>query len=87
MVVDGLTTEIRLAAASLAAFPTRLFQTEAALLDKPIGPHAIESARKELLAEAQPIDDIRSTADYRKQVAANLLEEFLLSLCSGEPLK
>ena len=85
MVVDGLTTEIRLAAASLAAFPTRLFQTEAALLDKPIGPHAIESARKELLAEAQPIDDIRSTADYRKQVAANLLEEFLLSLCSGEP--
>jgi CO/xanthine dehydrogenase FAD-binding subunit len=86
-VVNGLTTEIRLAAASLAAFPTRLFETEAVLLDKPIDPHAIESARKQLLAEAQPIDDIRSTADYRKQVAANLLEEFLLSLCSGEPLK
>jgi CO/xanthine dehydrogenase FAD-binding subunit len=40
-----------------------------------------------LLEEAQPIDDIRSTADYRKQVAANLLEEFLLSLCSGERLQ
>jgi len=33
-----------------------------------------------LLAEAQPIDDIRSTADYRKHVAANLLREFLLEL-------
>ena len=84
LVVNGVITEIRLAAASLAAFPTRLFQTEAVLLDKPIDPQAIESARKQLLAEAQPIDDIRSTADYRRQVAANLLEEFLLSLCSGE---
>jgi CO/xanthine dehydrogenase FAD-binding subunit len=83
MVVDGLITELRLAAASLAAFPTRLFRTEAALLGKPIAPGAIESAREALLAEARPIDDIRSTADYRKQVAANLLEEFLLSLCSG----
>jgi CO/xanthine dehydrogenase FAD-binding subunit len=86
-VVNGLTTEIRLAAASLAAFPTRLFRTEAALVDRPIDPQAIESARKVLLEEAQPIDDIRSTADYRKQVAANLLEEFLLSLCSGERLQ
>jgi xanthine dehydrogenase iron-sulfur cluster and FAD-binding subunit A len=25
----------------------------------------------------KPIDDIRSTAEYRKQVAANLLEDFL----------
>jgi CO/xanthine dehydrogenase FAD-binding subunit len=86
-IVNGLTTEIRLAAASLAAFPTRLFRTEAALVDRPIDPQAIESARKVLLEEAQPIDDIRSTADYRKQVAANLLEEFLLSLCSGERLQ
>ena len=33
-----------------------------------------------LLGEAQPIDDIRSTARYRATVAANLLEEFLRSL-------
>jgi xanthine dehydrogenase iron-sulfur cluster and FAD-binding subunit A len=31
-----------------------------------------------LLSEAKPIDDIRSTAQYRMRVAANLLEEFLL---------
>jgi CO/xanthine dehydrogenase FAD-binding subunit len=28
----------------------------------------------------RPIDDIRSTAEYRKHVAANLLEEFLNEL-------
>ena len=33
-----------------------------------------------LLAEVVPIDDIRSTAEYRKCVAANLLEEFLTGL-------
>jgi OHCU decarboxylase len=32
------------------------------------------------MREAQPIDDIRSTADYRRSVAANLLEEFLARL-------
>jgi CO/xanthine dehydrogenase FAD-binding subunit len=72
--------EIRLAAASLAPFPTRLYQTEAALLDKPITKETIQAARHALLAEAQPIDDIRSTAEYRKRVGANLLEEFLLEL-------
>jgi len=83
VVNNGLITELRLAAASLAAFPTRLFQTEAALLGNPIGARTIESAREALQAEAKPIDDIRSTAEYRKRVAVNLLEELLLSLRSG----
>lgn len=78
----GVITEIRLAAASLAAFPVRLYQTESALLGQPINSLTIQSARDVLLAEARPIDDIRSTAEYRKCVAANLLEEFLLQLLS-----
>jgi CO/xanthine dehydrogenase FAD-binding subunit len=84
MVVNGSITELRLAAASLAAFPMRLWGTEAALLGKRVAPRAIASAREALVAEARPIDDIRSTAEYRKRVAANLLEEFLLSLGPGE---
>jgi CO/xanthine dehydrogenase FAD-binding subunit len=76
--------EIRLAAASLAAFPTRLYQAESALLGHRIGPHSIQFARTALLAEAKPIDDIRSTAKYRIRVAANLLEEFLKKLRSPE---
>ena len=81
-VENGVITEIRLAAASLAPFPARLYQTEAALLGKRIDLRVIESAREALLSEAKPIDDIRSTAEYRKRVASNLLEEFLLEMCT-----
>jgi len=83
LIREGLVGEIRLAAASLAPFPARLYKTEAALAGKAVDAAVIESARQILLAEARPIDDIRSTAEYRKQVGANLLSEFLRSLTVG----
>jgi CO/xanthine dehydrogenase FAD-binding subunit len=76
----NIVKEIRLAAASLAPYPARLYKTEAALLAQPITPETRRASRQALLAEAQPIDDIRSTAEYRKHVGANLLEEFLLAM-------
>jgi CO/xanthine dehydrogenase FAD-binding subunit len=77
---EGVIREIRLGAASLAPFPMRLLQTEAALLGQTVTPDTIQSAQHALLAEMKPIDDIRSTAEYRQRVAANLLDEFLLQL-------
>jgi CO/xanthine dehydrogenase FAD-binding subunit len=77
---DGVIREIRLGAASLAPYPSRLLQTEAALLGQALTDDTNQSARRTLLAEVKPIDDIRSTADYRNRVAANLLDEFLLQL-------
>ena len=77
---DSLIDEIRVSAASLAPFPTRLTKTEKALAGKAPGADVIQAARHALLAEAHPIDDIRSNAQYRKVVGANLLEEFLHSL-------
>ena len=77
LLVDGTVHEIRLAAASLAPFPVRLNRVEAAICGKAIDAELIQSARSALLAEVRPIDDIRSTAEYRSRVAANLLEEFL----------
>jgi CO/xanthine dehydrogenase FAD-binding subunit len=76
--------EIRLGAASLAPYPVRLFSTEAALLGKALTRETLQAARGALLAEIKPIDDIRSTAEYRRRVAVNLLEEFLLELRRGE---
>jgi xanthine dehydrogenase iron-sulfur cluster and FAD-binding subunit A len=58
----------------------RLLQTEAALLGQTISRGTIQSAQRALLAEMKPIDDIRSTAEYRQRVAVNLLEEFMLQL-------
>lgn len=77
---DGVVREVRLAAASLAPFPIRLHGAEAALLGRPLTRETVLAARAALLGEAQPIDDIRSTAGYRRQVAVNLLEEFLLEV-------
>jgi CO/xanthine dehydrogenase FAD-binding subunit len=79
-------SEIRLAAASLAPFPVRLYKTETALLGQAITKETIQVARRVMLGEAQPIDDIRSTAEYRRRIGANLLQEFLLELSNeGAP--
>lgn len=85
LISDRAIQEIRLAAASLAPFPARLYKTETTLAGRSVDEGVIESACRSLLAEAQPIDDIRSTAEYRKQVGANLLAEFLQSL-TAEPV-
>jgi CO/xanthine dehydrogenase FAD-binding subunit len=77
---DGCIEDIRLGAASLREYPTRLIAAEQSLAGKTISTATIAAARAAVLTEARPIDDIRSTAKYRATVAANLLEEFLHTL-------
>ena len=77
---DGLIEHIRIALGSVAPMPMRCHQTEAVLADRMLDRAAIEEAMSAIVAEISPIDDIRSTAEYRKRVAVNLLEEFLTSL-------
>jgi CO/xanthine dehydrogenase FAD-binding subunit len=77
---NDVVEDIRIGAASLREFPTRLTATEQSLLGKPITPKTIAAARAALLTESKPIDDIRSTAKYRAAIAGNLLEEFLRTL-------
>ena len=83
-VEHGAIVDIRLGAASLADRPLRLEATEASLRGASLASPEIEAtvrrARAALMAEARPIDDIRSTARYRTHVAANLVEEFVRSL-------
>jgi xanthine dehydrogenase small subunit len=63
----------RLAFGSVAPTVIRARRTEAALARG----ESIEAAQRTLLDELAPIDDIRSTAAYRRQVAANLLAAFM----------
>jgi len=62
----------RIALGSVAATTVRLPKTEAALAKG----LSIEEAAKVLVAEIKPIDDVRSTAEYRLTVAGNLLRRF-----------
>ena len=62
----------RLALGSVAPTVIRLPETEAVLE----AGGSIEEARQALAREIRPIDDIRSTAEYRRRVSGNLLEQF-----------
>jgi CO/xanthine dehydrogenase FAD-binding subunit len=61
-----------LALGSVGPTVVRLPRTEALLASGT----PIEAALDALRAEISPIDDVRSTADYRRDVAANLVREF-----------
>ena len=81
----GLTTddrikEVRIALGSVAPIPIRCTKTEAALINKPIDAKTIAAASAALAAEISPIDDLRSTRNYRLKVSLNLLEDFLSRL-------
>lgn len=69
--VDG--PEVRIALGSVAETVVRLPGTEAVLNNR----GTLAEAQAALRAEIHPIDDIRSTADYRREVSANLLADFL----------
>ena len=69
--------DIRLAYGSVAPVPLRCTRTEAILRGREISDQTIASAEQELLGEIAPIDDVRSTAAYRRRVSANLLGDFL----------
>lgn len=77
---DGTIEHIRIALGSVAPVPIRCSQTEAVLADRVLDGGAIEEAKAAIVAEISPIDDIRSTADYRRRVTVNLLDEFLTGL-------
>jgi len=63
----------RIAFGSMAPTVFRARRTEAALARG----ESIEAAQRALVEELSPIDDIRSTAEYRRRVAANLLARFM----------
>jgi CO/xanthine dehydrogenase FAD-binding subunit len=73
VVVAGIAGERpRLAAGSIAPTVVRLTRTEAVLA----AGGSVDDAQQAMLAEIAPIDDIRSTAEYRRRVAANLVGQF-----------
>jgi CO/xanthine dehydrogenase FAD-binding subunit len=61
----------RIALGSVGPTVVRLPRTEGLLARGDIS-----AAQRELEAEIHPIDDVRSTADYRRTVASNLLARF-----------
>ena len=74
---DGAWIDTRVALGSVAAVPVRARATEAALDGQQPVRAAADAAVAALEAEIQPIDDVRSTADYRRLVAGRVLRRLI----------
>jgi CO/xanthine dehydrogenase FAD-binding subunit len=79
---NGRIDDVRLAVGSVAPIVVRCVQTENVLKGQKPDAATVKSAQASLLREISPIDDIRSTANYRLQVASNLLTDFVATLKS-----
>jgi CO/xanthine dehydrogenase FAD-binding subunit len=72
--------DVRIALGSMAPIPIRCVQTESALRAQTINAETLGAATSALTTEISPIDDLRSTRDYRLRVSLNLLEDFVQQL-------
>jgi xanthine dehydrogenase small subunit len=68
---------VRLALGSVAPTPIRTPATEAVLEGSAPTPEAADAAVAALEAEIEPIDDVRSTAAYRRAVAGRVLHRLM----------
>ncbi|MCI0344956.1 MAG: xanthine dehydrogenase family protein subunit M [Chloroflexi bacterium] len=70
-------SDVRVALGSVAATPIRALATESALEGRRPTPEVADRAAETLAGEITPIDDVRSTAEYRRVVAARILHRIL----------
>jgi CO/xanthine dehydrogenase FAD-binding subunit len=66
-------SDVRVAFGSVAATPIRAVATERVLEGSSPTPQVADDAAEAVAAELEPIDDVRSTAEYRRTVAARIL--------------
>jgi CO/xanthine dehydrogenase FAD-binding subunit len=74
---DHSISDLRLAFGSIAPIPLRCVNTESALRGAKLDSNIIATASAALAQEISPIDDIRSTRNYRLKVSVNLIGDFL----------
>jgi xanthine dehydrogenase small subunit len=83
-VEEGRIAELRLAAGSVAATPVRLRAAEEAIRGLPPNPETADLAGREAAREVTPIDDVRSTADYRRFALERVVRRLMLSLTTEQ---
>ena len=77
VMLDGdRVADIKIAYGGMAAIPQRASACEKSLLGKEWSEEIVLQAGRELTNDFTPISDMRSSAEYRQQVAQNLLLRF-----------
>lgn len=80
VVKDGRATRLGLGMASVAPTIAFLPATRALGLSRPLADITEADVEKAVLADVSPIDDVRSTAAYRRHVAVRLVQRFFATL-------
>jgi CO/xanthine dehydrogenase FAD-binding subunit len=80
---DGRASDVRFAAASVAATPVRLAAVEEAVTGQPLTADLVARARAVASASIAPIDDVRGSIAYRRYALGALVERFLAT--AGRP--
>ena len=79
-VSDGQISEYRLAAGSVAETPVRLTEVEEAMVGQSARAAVADQAGHLAAQAVRPIDDVRSTAEYRRFVLAQVVRRMTLQL-------
>ena len=79
----GRIVDVRIVLGSVAPTALRAAETETILRSEKLTSAILRAAQDVLGREIAPIDDMRSTARYRRRIAQNLLAEFCESVSSA----
>ncbi len=74
--------DFRVSLGSVAPIAVRLEKFEHWILGKTLSPELLDEIEGRIANEVTPIDDIRSTADYRQWVSGRLVRSFVEELGS-----
>jgi xanthine dehydrogenase FAD-binding subunit len=77
---DGVLDDVRIGLGSVGPTVIRSKGAEGVIMGRSVDADLIETARQAILGDIRPIDDVRSTVEYRSRVTANLVEDFLSQL-------
>ncbi|WP_342070012.1 xanthine dehydrogenase small subunit [Yoonia algicola] len=79
-VADGVVTQARIAFGGMAGTPHRAYKVEAALIGQPWTSETIQEAVTYFVEDYTPMSDMRASADYRLEVAQNLLHRYFAEM-------
>lgn len=73
----GVVVEARLGIGGVEAQPRRIAEAEAALVGVPAGPEAFDAAAEAVMAVVDPLEDVHTSAAYRRDLAGTVVRRAL----------
>ena len=74
---SGACTDAKIALGAVAPIPLRAYAAEDVLKDKALDAEVLHAAAEQAMAQATPIDDVRGTAGYRRNMVGVLTRRTL----------